>query len=89
MVNQNEDPLWSKVDRALDEIRPHLAVDGGNVELVEITKEKVVLVKWVGSCENCTMSAMTMQAGVQEVVKNKIPEILKVVAVNGVGSVQP
>jgi Fe-S cluster biogenesis protein NfuA len=86
MVNHNEEPLWNRVDRALDEIRPHLAVDGGNVEIVEITHDKEVRVRWVGSCENCTMSAMTMQAGVQEVVKNKIPEILKVVAVNGVGS---
>ena len=85
MANQDEELLWSRVDKALDEIRPHLAVDGGNVELVEITPEKIVRVKWIGSCENCNMSAMTMQAGVQEVVKNKIPEITKVIAINGVG----
>jgi Fe-S cluster biogenesis protein NfuA len=76
--------LWNRVEHALDEIRPHLAVDGGNVELVEITPDLIVRVKWIGTCEHCSMSAMTMKAGVQEVVQSKVPEIISVEAINGV-----
>jgi Fe-S cluster biogenesis protein NfuA len=76
--------LWDRVEHALDEIRPHLAVDGGNVELVEITPDLIVRVKWLGTCEHCHMSAMTMKAGVQEVVQSKVPEIILVEAINGV-----
>lgn len=75
--------LFERVDRALDEVRPHLAVDGGNVELVEVTDDMNVKIKWLGNCENCTMSAMTMRAGIEQAIKGRIPEIVGVQAVNG------
>lgn len=77
--------LWEMVEKALNEIRPHLAVDGGNVELVEISADHIVSVKWLGTCEHCSMSSMTMKAGVEEVIKSKVPQIKKVIAINGVG----
>lgn len=76
--------LLERVEKALDEIRPHLEVDGGNIEVVEITEDMNLMVKWIGNCEFCNMSAMTMRAGVQEKVREMVPEIKEVIAVNGV-----
>lgn len=72
-----------RVEDALESIRPHLLVDGGNVELVEVTDDMRVLIRWVGMCESCSMSAMTLKAGISEAVRSKIPEITGVEAVNG------
>jgi len=74
--------LLSQIEIALDDIRPHLVVDGGNVSVVELTDEMTVKVRWLGACELCSMSAMTMKAGVEQAVRSRIPEILSVVAVN-------
>jgi Fe-S cluster biogenesis protein NfuA len=79
-INQN---FLDRVNLALDDIRPHLAVDGGNIELVEITTEGIAKVKWQGNCEFCSMSAMTMRAGVEQAIKTRVPEITGVEAVNG------
>jgi len=76
--------LIAKVDQALNDVRPHLAVDGGNVEVVDITDDHVVKIKWLGTCKDCSMSAMTMKAGVEQAIKGKIPEVIRVQAVNGV-----
>jgi len=76
--------LLSKLEKALDTIRPHLKVDGGDVEIVDVNEEFEVRVKWLGNCEFCAMSAMTMKAGIQEAIKTQVPEITRVIAVNGV-----
>lgn len=75
--------LMDKVNKALDTIRPHLAADGGNIEVVEITDDFVAKIKWVGTCETCSMSMMTMKAGVEHTIKSAVPEITSVKAVNG------
>ena len=76
--------LIKEVDEALNEIRPHLAVDGGNIEVIDITDDMTVQIKWLGNCEGCNMTAMTMKAGIQETLKRKLPQIQNVVAINGV-----
>jgi Fe-S cluster biogenesis protein NfuA len=76
--------LLERIDHALDDIRPHLVIDGGNVEIVEVTPGNVLKIRWVGACESCRMSAMTMKAGVEQAILGKVPEIIAVVAVNGV-----
>jgi Fe-S cluster biogenesis protein NfuA len=76
--------LLEQADRALNEIRPHLAVDGGDIEIVEVTDDMVVRVKWLGNCQTCSMSAMTMRAGIEQTIKQKMPQILHVEAVNGI-----
>ncbi len=73
-----------KVLRALEQIRPFLEKDGGNISLVEITPEMVVRVKLHGACETCTMSNMTLRAGVEENIRNLAPEIVRVEAVETV-----
>lgn len=76
--------LIAEIDQALNEIRPHLAVDGGDIEVVDVTDDMNVLIKWLGNCTNCSMSSMTMKAGVEHTLKSKIPSIKSVEAINGV-----
>jgi Fe-S cluster biogenesis protein NfuA len=82
-MTSNKTQLLERVESALSGIRPHLAADGGNIEVVDITDEMCVLVKWIGTCETCSMSAMTMKAGIEFTIKSAIPEIKTVMAVNG------
>lgn len=83
MTEMVDHSLWQRIDEALDDIRPHLQGDGGNIEIVEITDQNVLRIKWLGTCESCNMSVMTMRAGVEQAVRAKVPEITSVVAVNG------
>jgi Fe-S cluster biogenesis protein NfuA len=76
--------LLLRVDMALNDVRPHLAVDGGDVELIDITADNVVRIKWKGACEHCSMSIMTLRAGIEQAIIGKIPEITGVEAINGV-----
>ena len=74
--------LTAKVEEALDQIRPYLQADGGNVSLVEITDDNIVRVELQGACKTCSMSMMTMKAGIEESIKRAVPEIKGVEAVN-------
>jgi len=73
--------LEEKVNAAIEQLRPYLHNDGGDMELVEITNENVVRVKLIGACKTCTMSAMTLKAGLEEALKSTAPQITKVEAV--------
>jgi Fe-S cluster biogenesis protein NfuA len=84
MSTQEKSGLLAQINAALDEIRPHLAADGGNVEVVDVTEDLTVQVKWLGACENCSMSVMTMRAGIEQAIKNRVPIVHHVVAINGV-----
>jgi len=84
MSSEEKNLMTMKVEEALNEVRPHLAVDKGDVELVEITDELLVKVKWLGTCVNCNMSEMTMRAGIEEAIRSRLPQVSGVVAVNGV-----
>ncbi len=74
--------LMQRIDSALEDIRPHLAVDGGNVELVDVTDEMKVQIRWMGNCQSCDMSEMTLRAGLEQSIKSKIPAITGVEAVD-------
>jgi Fe-S cluster biogenesis protein NfuA len=78
----NIEELTQKVNDSLDQLRPFLHADGGDMELVEITQEGVVRVKLLGACSDCTMSLMTLKAGLEESVKKIAPEITAVEAIN-------
>jgi len=84
MSDSKKKDLIQRVDKALDDVRPHLAVDGGNVEVVDVTDEMIVKIKWLGACEGCSMTAMTMRAGIEQAIIGKMPEITGVEAINGV-----
>lgn len=74
--------LKIKVEEALEQIRPYLQADGGNVSLLEITTDKVVKLELLGACKSCSMSAMTLKAGIEETIKRVAPEITAVEAIN-------
>jgi len=80
MLNKVE--LTEKINNSLDELRPFLHADGGDMELVEITDEGVVKVRLLGACSDCTMSLMTLKAGLEEAIKKIAPEIKSVEAIN-------
>jgi Fe-S cluster biogenesis protein NfuA len=82
MSVSEKEALLVRVDAALEEVRPHLAVDGGNVEVVDITEDHIVKVRWLGNCVGCSMSVMTMKAGLEYAIKGRLPEINSVEAVN-------
>lgn len=75
--------LIQRVEDALDQMRPFLERDGGDVELIGITDEMVVQVKFLGACLTCDMSAMTLKAGLEEAVKRAVPEVNAVTALSG------
>lgn len=70
-----------EVEEALDEVRPSIQADGGNVILDEITEDNVVKVRLAGACAGCPMSTMTLKQGVKKVLEANIPEIKEVRAV--------
>jgi len=73
--------LMAKVQQALDEIRPAIQMDGGDVELVDITEDGVAQVRMVGACGGCPMSLVTLQAGIERIIKRKVPAITGVQAI--------
>ena len=64
----------TKIEQALEQVRPFLKADGGDISLVEVTEDNVVRVKLHGACQGCSISHMTMKAGVEEASKNAVPE---------------
>ena len=73
--------MEERVRQALEKIRPFLQEDGGDVELVGVDEDGTVRVKLVGACGGCPMAQMTLQAGVERIVKEQVPEVTQVVAV--------
>ena len=71
-----------KVLSALDQLRPFLEADGGDMELVEIKDDATVVVRLLGACSGCSMSMMTLKAGLEEQVKKMAPEVKEVIAIN-------
>lgn len=77
-----KDDLNGRVEAALDNIRPYLVMDGGDVRILEITKEKKLILEFMGNCGTCPMSTMTFKAGVEEAIKKSVPEIGPIEVVN-------
>ena len=75
-----KETVKDRVGKALEQLRPQLQADGGDIELVEVEKG-IVKVKMKGACAGCPMSIMTLQLGVESFLKKKIPKIARVEAV--------
>ena len=73
--------LKERVQAALDDVRPALQADGGDVELVEVTEEGVVKVKLKGACGGCPMAQMTLSQGIEKHLKKTVDEVTKVESV--------
>jgi len=72
--------MRDKVEEVLNQIRPKLMMDGGNVELVDVN-DGVVKVKLTGACAGCAMATMTLKMGIERILKQEVPEVKEVVAV--------
>jgi Fe-S cluster biogenesis protein NfuA len=72
--------MKEKVEAVLDQIRPNLAADGGDVELVDASNG-IVKLRLTGACGGCPMASMTLKHGVERALKEQLPEVKEVVAV--------
>ncbi|HQH18342.1 MAG TPA: NifU family protein [Bacteroidales bacterium] len=82
MAKSENQELIKKVEEIINQIRPYLEADGGNIRFVELTTDNIVYVELQGACATCPMSIMTLKNGVEEAVKKAIPEIKSVEAIN-------
>jgi len=73
-------PMKEKVEKVLNDIRPALRADGGDVELVDV-ENNIVKVRLKGACAGCPMSQMTLKQGIERYIKKLIPEIISVESV--------
>ena len=73
--------LYRKVEEALSQLRPYLEADSGNVSIVGITDEMIVRLQFHGACSSCSMSEMTLKAGIEHAILRMVPEIKGVVAI--------
>ena len=71
--------LKDKVMLALDEIRPFLAADGGDISLIDIVEDKIVTVQLQGACAGCSVNQMTLKSGVELTIKKNAPQIEQVI----------
>ncbi len=78
----SKEEMNQKVLNVLDQVRPYLQADGGDINFVELTDDMVVNVELTGACGSCAFSTMTLKNGVEATLKKIIPEIKEVVAIN-------
>ncbi len=76
------DNVLLRVEEALNNIRPYLEADGGNVRVLELTQNGLLRLEFVGNCGNCPMSSMTFRAGVEEAIRRSVPEVQGIEVVN-------
>jgi len=74
--------LKRKVQNVLDQIRPYLQQDGGDIQFIELTEDNVVNVELTGACGSCPYSIITLKNGIETAIRKAIPEIKAVEAVN-------
>ena len=73
--------LFTRVEEALSQIRPYLEADSGNVSIIDITDEMIVRLRFHGACCSCSMSSMTLRAGIEQTILKMVPEIKGVIAI--------
>jgi len=74
--------ILDKIETALQEIRPFLQDDGGDINFIELTDQWVVKVELVGACSDCNISMMTLNNGVEVAIKSAVPEVKEVVEIS-------
>jgi Fe-S cluster biogenesis protein NfuA len=72
--------MRDKIQAALEQVRPALLADGGDVQLIDVN-DGVVTLKLTGACSGCPMATMTLKGGIERVLKERVPEVKEVVAV--------
>jgi Fe-S cluster biogenesis protein NfuA len=82
MKDEKKAELIGKVQNVIEQIRPYLQQDGGDIQFVEITDDNIVNVELMGACGSCPYSLMTLKGGVEAAMVKAIPEITSVEAIN-------
>ena len=73
--------MREEIENIIDKIKPNLQADGGDIELVDVEEDGTVKVRLLGACAGCPMSQLTLQMGVERILKKEVPEVKKVIAV--------
>ena len=88
MTSELVRPLRSKIELALDRLRPALVADGGNIELLDVSEEGTARVEFQGACASCPAQAATLRLAVEPAVRREVPEVTALVAVATVASLE-
>jgi Fe-S cluster biogenesis protein NfuA len=78
LTEQARESVYDRVQATLDTVRPHLQNDGGDVELLGVEEDGTVKVRLQGACHGCPMAAMTLQMGIERILKKEVPEVTAV-----------
>jgi Fe-S cluster biogenesis protein NfuA len=82
-ISPNEDPgLIERIENTLATLRPYLEADSGDVSFIEVTDKMIVRLEFLGACSSCSMSSMTLKAGIEQSLLKSIPELKGVEAIN-------
>lgn len=81
MTDLQRTELLDRIGRVLEEVRPRLEADGGDVELVGVDDDRIVQVRLLGACQGCSASTYTVTMGIESVLKDRVPEVRFVEAV--------
>ena len=82
MITTINDNIIQRIEATLEQLRPYLNADSGDIQLLEVTDDMVARVQLLGACSSCSMSMMTMKAGVEQSILKAVPEIKAVEAVS-------
>jgi Fe-S cluster biogenesis protein NfuA len=80
-MNNKREFILNNITTAINEMRPYLRADGGDVELVDLTPDNTVKVRLMGACDGCQFSVMTLKAGIEEAIRKKFPELKELIAI--------
>jgi Fe-S cluster biogenesis protein NfuA len=80
-MSNERDNILDNINTAIEEIRPYLKADGGNVELVDLDPDNTVKVRLMGACDGCPFSVMTLKAGIEQAIRKKFPQMKELVAI--------
>lgn len=81
-MEKTREELSQKVQNVIEQVRPYLQADGGDIKFIEITDDNIVNVELMGACGSCAFSTVTLKNGVESTIKKVLPEIKEVVAIN-------
>jgi len=81
-MSNTKEELNNKVKNILEQVRPYLQADGGDINFINITDDNTVNVELTGACGSCAFSTVTLKNGVEATLKKALPEIKEVVAIN-------
>jgi Fe-S cluster biogenesis protein NfuA len=78
LISEQSEILEQKIIKVLEQLRPYLRLDGGDVELVKIDERGVVELKLIGACNTCPLKPMTLRAGIERAIMHEIPQVKRI-----------